>query len=142
MRIKQKSGEKVLTLPVGIGAGVAIGCVTTVILSAIMAWMIGYEKITEDSVDIGAAIIQLLSSGTGAWTAYVLTKSRRLLVCLVTGCGYCMLLLACTALFHGGQYQSVGTAILVTLAGGLLVGLAGLRGNKRNNIRRRKISNR
>lgn len=142
MKIKQKSTGRAQTLLVGVGIGVAIGFVIMLILSAIIAWMIGAEYLDEKSAGLGVIIIQLLSSVTGAWIAYALIKSRRLLVCLITGCGYCLLLLTCTALFFGGQYRGVGISLLAALAGNLMVGLVGLRGDKRQGINRRKIKNR
>jgi len=140
--VKQRDTGSTRTLPVGIGIGMLISLVITVILSAIIAGMINGEHLAENLIDLGIIVIQLVSSAAGAWVAYSLVKSRRILVCLATGCGYYLLLLACTALFFGGQYQGMGMSALVILAGDLVIGLLGLKGNKRRTVSRRKIKNR
>lgn len=142
MIVKQRDTGSTRTLPAGIGIGMLISLAITMILTAIVAGLINGEYLAESSIDIGVTVIQLLSSVVGAWAAYSLVKSRRLLVCLATGCGYYLLLLACTALFFGGQYQGIGISALVILAGDLVVGLLGLKGNKNRTVNRRKIKNR
>ena len=140
--IKQKDMGSMRVLPVGIGIGMLVSLMITLILSVAVGWMISGEHLQEDSIDFGVIIIQLISAVAGAAAAYTLIKSRRLFVCLAAGGGYYLLLLACTALFFGGQYEGMAISVLVILSGCLLVGLLGLKGKRTGAVNRRKFKNR
>ena len=80
----------------------------------------------------------LLSSAAGAWVAAKMVKLRWIVLCLGAGAVYFLTLLACTALFFGGQYEGVGVTFLVVLAGSGAVGLLGLKGENSAVKKRRK----
>lgn len=142
MIIKHKNAVVTSGLAMGIGVGIGISLLVTLILTAIAALLMSRESLAEDSIDIIVIAVELISSLAGAWTAYTLIKSRRLLVCLGTVAGYYLLMLGCTALFFDGQYQGVGISALAVLVGGLVVGLLGLKEKKQSRVNRKIIKNR
>lgn len=140
--MNQKGTGSVRALSVGVAIGMLVSLVITLLLTAVVGWMVSEERLQENSIDVGVIAIQVISAITGAAVAYSLVRSGRLLVCLATGAGYFLLLLACTALFFGGQYAGIWSSALAVLAGSLIVGLLGLREKKRGAVNRRKFKNR
>lgn len=106
----------------------------TITGAIISAWLIGNEKIPEQSIGYCSMFILLAASFLGAWIAAAKIKHRRLYISILSGLIYYCILLAVTALFFGGQYQAMGVTALVVLAGCMsaaLIGLKGERGGRR-----------
>lgn len=126
----KKGSVKTISLPVGIAIGVLVCFVVTLAGCAVVSWLIAGEHMAEDSVGIAAMVMLLIAAATGSLTASTAIKTKGLPVCMITGAGYYLLLLACTALFFGGQYHGVILSGLMILAGSGLVALLGLKGRK------------
>ena len=133
-----KQSNPLGVIPIGLGIGLAISIVTTLLGTAIGAWLISSEKIGEGSTGYITVLILLLSSILGAWFAIQTIKQNRLLFCLSSGGIYFLTLLAITALFFGGMYSGVGESALVISAGAFSVALLGLREQKRTKKRKKK----
>lgn len=116
------------------GLGVCLG--VTVGAAALLAKLVDSETIPWENIGYGVMVLLLLASFLGALTAYGKIKRQRLMVCLMTGGGYFAVLLAMTALFFGGQYDSVGVTFLLILAGSGTAGLLGLRQGRGEKKRR------
>ncbi len=142
MGANPRSGNKGISLPAGLAAGIGAALAVTLAGAAIVAWLIDGERISEEAMGYGALAVLLLSAGAGAWIASALVGHRRLLVCALTGVGYFLILLSMTALFFGGQYHGVWVTALVVLAGCLGVSLVGLKGSGGPKHRRRRITSR
>ena len=127
-----------MKIPKGIGLGVAVSFVSTIIMAAIGALLLSTEKLGEGQESLITVISMLLASALGAITAIGITAAKRLPVCLATGAGYFLTLLAITALFFGGMYSGVGESGLVIMAGVLSVALLSLNSKKSNKKRRKK----
>ena len=119
-----------MAMPAGIALGAGLSMLVTVVGSMLVAWLVSRESMPESAMGYGAMAILLIASALGAWLTAKRVKHRRLLVCALTGGVYYLCLLACTALFFGGQYSGMGVTALVVLAGCLSVGLMGLKGGK------------
>lgn len=130
------------SVPAGIGVGILVSLFTTLIGTGILSWMLSGEKLQENAQDYGTVLILLLSSIAGAGTSVIVCKAKRLIVSLLAGIGYFLFLLACTALFFGGQYQRIGVTALVILAGSLGVVLVGQVPAKKHTSTRHKYKNR
>jgi hypothetical protein len=142
MVINRKVSGKALSMPLGLGIGLAVCMVLTVSAAAICTNLILNEKIVEGAIGYCAIVTLLIASTAGAWLAAVLVKRRWMIVCLGVGCAYFLSLLAITALFFGGQYQAVAVTALIIFGGCGAVGLLGLKGNGEGRKRRKKYHSR
>lgn len=138
MLANQKVTGRAASIPIGVGIGVLISLLITILGATVVAWLILTGRIAEGNIGYGSIVILLLSSGIGAYTAWKLIKHQRLLVCMVQSAVYYLVLLGCTALFFGGQYQGMGVTALVVLAGCGSVILLGLRREKKGKIHLQK----
>ena len=125
-------------LPKGLGISLIVSLGSTVIGSAIGAWLLNSGRIGEGNIGYITMILLLVSSFLGALVATRLINKKRMLVCLCAGSVYLLSLLGITALFFGGIYSGVGESALVILAGVLSVALIALKGNKSTKNRIKK----
>ena len=135
MAANQKVSGTASSMPVGIIFGVLTAFLIALIGSAVTAWLILGEKIGESSVGYCSALITLLASAAGAEISWMRTKRLRLQVCLITGAGFYLLLLALTAVFFGGVYLGMGMTAISVLCGSGAVALLGVRGAKRTKFK-------
>ena len=131
MALKPSTQKKNGNIAKGIGIGLVVSLLCTVLGSAIAAWVLATEKIGEGSVGYVAVILLLLSSMFGALASSTCIQQKRLPVCLLSGGVYLLLLFGINALFFQGVYEGVGESALVILAGVLSVAVLGLKGDKR-----------
>ena len=132
--------RKVTGTAVSMPAGIAIGCVVSLLLtlagSSLVAKLISDEILKDTAIGYGSMLIVLLASALGAVTAISKVKRRYLQVCLLSGVSYYGLLLCITALFFGGQYQGMGVTAMLVLAGVGSVVLLGTKEKKTKNFRK------
>lgn len=126
----KKNPAKKISMPLGIAIGIVVSLLVTLIGTAITAWMIAGEYLGEASIGYAAIVIYAAASAAGAMLAAGWVGSKRLPVCICSGAGYLLLLLACTALFFGGQYQAVTVSALIILLGSSAVALLGTKRKK------------
>ncbi|MBQ3541868.1 MAG: TIGR04086 family membrane protein [Oscillospiraceae bacterium] len=138
MKIKMPTGRS-SGVSVGILIGVLVCVGVTLIATVILAWLITAEKMGESAVGYGAMVALLLSAILGSWTASAKIGRLRTQVCLITGGIYYLVLLSITALFFGGQYQGMGVAAILVIAGSGVTALLGIREKKsrKNKIKKR-----
>lgn len=129
-------------MPLGVGMGVIFSVLLTIVGSAVVALLISREALPENGIGYCSIVILILSASISSAVSYGFIKHRRLVVCLLHGFSYYLVLLGCTALFFGGQYQGMGVTALVVLAGCGTVGLLGLKGEKATAIKMKKITSR
>lgn len=130
------------SMPGGLIFGAAVSITITVIAAALLAWLINREVVSQSSIGYGIIGLLLMSSFTGSMASFARIKRQRMLVCLAAGGIYFGILLACTALFFGGQYSGVGVTALVVAAGALSAALLGLRAGKGRKNKKIKLPNR
>lgn len=111
---------KASSMPAGILWGGIVSLLTTVLLSALLAWLIVTEKMDQQQMGYGIMVILSLASFLGAKAAFSKIQRRQLLVCSVTGAAYFVTLLCIAALFFGGQYSGVGETGLMIFTGCML----------------------
>lgn len=119
------------SIPAGLGIGLLISIVITLVGSAITAYLIHSENIPQEGMGYGVIITLLLSTVAGAWVAVSRIQRQRLQMCMISGLCYYLTLLAMTALFFGGQYSGMGITALVVLGGCGTVIILGAGGGKR-----------
>lgn len=132
----QKVTGRAMPMPAGIGLGVGVSAGTTLAGAMALAWLVHKETLAEPSIGYGVMLLVLLSAWAGALIAARRIKRRRMTVCLLTGLGYYVTLLAVTALFFGGQYRGMGVTALLALTATAAAGLLGL---KREDSRKNKV---
>lgn len=130
MVINRKVTGRAVSMPAGIAIGIGVSLGMTLAGALLLGLLIDREAVGMNSVGYGSMIILLVSSILGALVSKSLIKHRSLLVCMVSGAGYFLSLLAMTALFFGGQYHGVGVTLALVLAG---AGTAVLLSTKRKN---------
>lgn len=137
----QKYTGRTMSLPGGLAVGMAVSLGITAVSIGSLAKLVDSEIMAWERVGYGIMAMLLAASFLGALTAYHKIKRQRLLICLLAGGTFFCLLLAMTALFFGGQYEGVGTTLLLITAGSGAAGLLGLRqgrGDKHRRIRHLK----
>lgn len=115
-RVFNHSG-KASSIPAGLAWGGATSLIMTLVLAAILAWLVIGEKIQQSQMGYGIMAILTASSFLGAKTAFARIQRRRMMVCAGAGCVYLGILLSITALFFGGQYSGVGETAVMILCG-------------------------
>lgn len=129
MNAKKVQTGRTRSVPIGVLTGLAAGLIVTAIAAAICAAMMSKETIPEKG-GMTALVILLLGSVTSAWIAFAAVRQKRMQVCLLSGVCYYGLLIGCTALFFGGQYQSMGVTAVVVFVGCMTAALPALRQKK------------
>lgn len=127
------------SMPTGIGIGVALSLLVTVLGCAALAGLIGSERLPESALGYGAMVILVLSAVTGSAAAVMLIKHRRLMVCMVLGICYFGILLLINGLMFGGAVSGVGVTALLILGGCGAVALIGSKPEGKGSRRTRKI---
>lgn len=119
MLMNQKPSGRTMTMPGGLAAGVSLGLLLTVLLSAVLAKLADMELVREEQLGYGIVILLLLSSSTASAFSYARIRRRKLPVFVLSGLIYLLSLLALTALFFGGQFHGVGATALVVMGGSM-----------------------
>lgn len=127
MKGKRKMTATTASMPGGLAVGGGVSLGVTLLLSAVLAWLLHRESMAMENIGYGILAMLLLASFLGAETAFGQIRRQRLLVCGLSGLIYFALLLSITALFFGGQYSGVGVTALLILAGSGAAALLGLR---------------
>ena len=110
--------KRTVSTPVGITIGTSLSVISAVGGVAILASLIGTERIAEGTTRTGCMFIHFLSAFLGSLVSAAITKQKRLPVCIITAAAYLGIMLAMTALLFGGQYQGIGSTALIVMAGG------------------------
>lgn len=143
MLLNQRTTGKAMSIPAGVGASLLVSMGITITFSLVLAWIIGSERAGEGIIGYGAMMLLLLSSYCGALFAASRIKHRRMLCCLCNGVAYFLMLIACTALFFGGQYQGVLITGLIIMSGSVAAALTDFKKEWKNSKRGvRKIRSR
>lgn len=102
-------------MPLGIGLGVLTSMILTIIGAIVISALVSNESITESSVSVWSVAVRTVAAFAGSAVSTALLKQRLLMVSAITGAGYLLLLLACTALFFGGEYRGfwVGSILIM-----------------------------
>ena len=137
MGIKKAFTKSTMAVPAGIALGVLLCLVVTFIGAVGITQLIHSEKIDADSIGYGIIGVVFPAALAGAWLAAFATKRLRLQVCLLTGAGYFLTLVATTALFFGGQYQGVWKTLVSIVATTLIVAFIPLMGKKKFKVKKR-----
>ena len=125
-------------MPGGVAAGVGSAAMSTIMLSAVTAWLVERGSLSQEKMGYAAMIVLLLSGYMGAEMAYRKIRERKTMVCLLTGAGYFLLLLCVTAMVFGGQYRAVGVSAFLIFGGAGCAALIRKAPFKRGNRRRIK----
>ena len=134
----KKQGGRAFAMPGGIALGILVAMVITLLGAILLTSMIAGERLELGGLGYGIMAIQFLAGVTGAVTAMLAVKRQKMQVCLLTGLGYYLVLLASNAMFFGGQYDGVLTTGLILLAACGITAILGSREAKAGNRRRRK----
>ena len=130
MALNKKDSSKVSAMAVGIIIGVLVSVLISLVASVILAGLIGAEKMSMGAVEYGSAVILMMASAAGSFTACRKVNHHRTQVCLMTGGAYYLLLLAITSVFYEGKFQGLGITAVSVILGCAVVALLGIRDKK------------
>ena len=142
MVVNQKATGKAISMPLGLLIGCGVSMAVTLIASAVLAKLLDSERLAWENVGYGIEIVLVLSSFCGGLAAFHKIKRQRLLVCAVSSILYFCSLLGLTALFFGGQYDSVWLTAILILAGSCGAAVLGLRSEGKGRRKKIRIRNR
>ena len=134
MSAKKVKKNTASSIPAGIGIGLLVSMIITLAGSALTAYLIHGESISEEGMGYGIILTLLLSAILGAWVSAGRIQRLRMQMCMLSGLCYYLTLLAMTALFFGGQYSGMGVTALMVLGGCGTVAILGASGGKRRKI--------
>lgn len=129
MKKASKYASKRSALLPGVLMGAGVSLAVCLLGAALLAWLIVFEKVGENAIHPGAAVILLAASWLGSAAAWGLVKQNRLAV-WGAHCGVLYALLLLGALLFGGQLQGLGTTALMILLGGGISLIPGILGHK------------
>lgn len=127
----KKTYGKAKSMPVGIIWGTVVALAITIVYAVIISQLVLGEKIDASAIGIGSMIVLPLASAVSAITSSGMIKRRRMQVCLLSGVSYLLSLLLINLLFFGGQFGGFAATILLVAIGVIVVGMWGLKGEKR-----------
>lgn len=134
-----KNTGRAMTVPSGLAVGATVSMTTTIVIAFLGAQMVMNGILSQEQIGYCSLAALLASTILGAITACNRIKTRKLFVCILSGCIYLSVLLATTALFFGGQYQGFGVTAATVLIGCVAAMLLTDRlGNSRPKHRRKK----
>lgn len=142
MVVNQKATGRAISMPLGLLIGSGVSMAVTLMAAAVLAKLLDSERLDWENVGYGIEIALVLASFCGAMTAFRKIKRQRLIVCAVTGILYFCMLLGLTALFFGGEYESVWLTAGLILAGSGIAAVLGLPGEGKGRRRKIKVRNR
>lgn len=136
--MKIKSSGRTTSVPMGIAVGLTGSITLLLLLSAIIAWIIGKGILDYQNIGYAVMIMLLATSVAGSAISYGKIKRRKLMVCIISGVSYFVFLLLITALFFGAQYTAVGETALLIFCGSIIFALVTVpsKTNKRRKYRR------
>ena len=117
MTIKTKRTGTASSIPAGILCAAFISIIITAALSAIIAYSINHEILTWEQSGYWIMATLLLSAFIGGKCAFGLVKRQRVMVAIMSGVLYWGILLCFTALFFGGDYNTIGETAGIIGAG-------------------------
>lgn len=137
----KKMTGRASSIPAGLGAGVGVSVLITLMGTAFLARLLDTETIPWEAVGYGILIMVMLAAMLGCVTAMKKIRRQPGIVCLLSGLSYWGILLAITALFFGGQYEAVGVTLLLIVGGcGCAFLLQTRQGRGGGNRKRKRIS--
>lgn len=142
MVINKKVTGRTTSVPSGLAIGASVSLLLTLTAVAILAMLVDKQFLDWENIGYGIMALITISSFTGAILSYSKIKRQRLMICLLSGFLYFGILLSITALFFGGQFESVGITGLLTMIGSGCAGLLGTGSRKGGKYRKKPYSNR
>lgn len=117
MTIRKPQNGRAVSMTQGLMTGLAVSFTITLAATTILAKVIDKEILPWQNIGYAIIPILLLGSFAGAYTACQKIKRQKLGVSMLSGALYWIGLMAITALFYGGKYESVAVTAALIMAG-------------------------
>ena len=109
-----KNTGRAYSMPKGLTVGVAVSVCLTLMLGALLAFLVSREVVRQERIGYWIMPILFIASGMGSLLSYRKIRRRRLLVFSLTAAFYLASLLFMTMLFFSGRFEGVlPTALLI-----------------------------
>ena len=127
------------SVPLSVLIGIGFATVLTLVGASLGAILLASERVDGESIRAIAIITVVISTAGGSWIATGIAKQHKPQICLITGTGYFLVLLAMTALFFGGAYEKIHIMLVAQLSASCLIGFTGIKSkNRTSKIRFKK----
>ena len=117
MRTSIKQSGKASSVPGALTISAAVSILITLAASLLIANFLNSEKITWEQAGYWIMGMLFTASFIGGKSAIMATKRQKILISIMSGILYWGLLLCMTALFFGGDFNSVWETAGIVLAG-------------------------
>ena len=111
--IHKKPSGRALSMPAGLLHGTLASLGITLGFVALISKLLDSERIQAETIGYWIMFMLIIATSIGAVISCWKIKRQRVMVCLAAGGIYYLTLLAATALFFGGQFESVGVTGLI-----------------------------
>lgn len=133
MTPKMKQNSALIKQPV---IGVVISVMVTVLLSAIVSWLIANDKIEMEAMDFSALVVRLLAALIGC--AVAARGEKGLIKAVIAAIGYLVILVCINALFFDGRFTGILGGVIAVAIGCAAAVIVNNLPKRRNGSRRRK----
>lgn len=127
----QKKGRTAkASMPVSLATGCVLAWVITIVIGAIVAFLVTGERVSEDFINPASVIALFASSFTCAMIAGGMVGQRRMIVCVISGGIYYISLICVNILFFDGSFRGLLGAALTVMGSCVIAGLLQTRQKK------------
>ena len=133
-----KHSGRAVSVPIGMLTACGVSIALTMCLSVIGAMLVSRELLGQERIGILAMMILTVASVMGGITAAGKIKMRRMQMSLLHGALYGLFLVVLTFLFFGGQFQGMGTTLVVIAVSSIGGGLIANRSEGKGSGKKRK----
>lgn len=117
--VKKRTSQS-RSMPVSITIGTVTQIILCVVLSAILAALIGGGKLREEGMGLGALAVLFVSSCCGCILSVKLAKEQVAVICGLTAAAYTAVLVVVNILFFDGVFANWGSKLLAVLLGAVV----------------------
>lgn len=127
-RNKRKTAKA--SMPVSLAVGCVLAWLMTIVIAAIVAFLVAGERVSEDFANPAAVIVLLASSFACAMIAGEMMGQKRMIVCVISGGIYYLSLICANMLFFDGSFRGLLGAALTVMGSCVIAGLLQTRQKK------------
>lgn len=134
----KQAGKHLAPIP-AVGTGLGISITLSLILSAVLAWLVSAERLPYGTMDGATILIQAISAFAGSMVAMILAGRIQALMAAACIGSYFAVLLCMNILELNSNFGGIGKGIVGILVGGIAAVLTVLFMNREKGHKRARI---
>lgn len=115
---KRRSG-RAMSIPAGVGIGVASSLIISLVAIMVLAWLIVTEKAGQGILGYAVMGIEAIASMVGCFVSVACIKHKNLMVSIFTCIGFYLILMVSGMAFGGIHEGMIVTGIMIILGGAI-----------------------